>query len=55
VSEPATFACNICSERSTELCVYCTKDICLNHRCDKCLRCSDCCECEARLTEPKLG
>ena len=43
-----TFQCNICSEPSTEICVYCTKDACSNHRCEKCNRCSDCCQCEFR-------
>lgn len=41
-----TFICTICGEASTEICAYCTKDCCDNHRCEKCLRCSDCCECE---------
>ena len=33
VSETTTFACSICEEPSTEICVYCTKDVCDNHRC----------------------
>ena len=52
MSEAATFVCSICSEPSTEICVYCTKDACVNHRCERCRRCSDCCECEVRLREP---
>ncbi len=46
------FICSICGEESTRICVRCTKDACNNHLCDKCLRCSDCCECEVALTEP---
>lgn len=42
-----TFTCTICGEPSTDICVYCTKDCCANHRCEKCLRCSDCCECDS--------
>ncbi|HEY1341320.1 MAG TPA: hypothetical protein VGF59_27610 [Bryobacteraceae bacterium] len=34
------------------ICARCTKDTCANHLCEKCLRCSDCCECEVSLTEP---
>jgi hypothetical protein len=48
MTETTTFTCNICSEPSTDICVYCTKDVCSNHRCEKCLRCSDCCQCELR-------
>jgi hypothetical protein len=50
VSEITTFVCSICEEPSTEICVYCTKDVCDNHRCAKCQRCSDCCQCEQRRT-----
>jgi hypothetical protein len=32
--------------------VWCTKDACDNHLCEKCKRCSDCCVCEVRLAEP---
>jgi len=46
------FTCSICGEESTRICVRCTKDACDNHLCDKCGRCSDCCECEVRLAEP---
>ena len=46
------FHCSICEEESTRICVECTKDTCDNHLCEKCLRCSDCCECEVRLSEP---
>ena len=53
------FICSICGEESTRICVRCTKDACANHLCDKCLRCSDCCECEVALSEeipgPPLG
>lgn len=45
----ATFTCNICGEPSGAICIYCTKDVCANHICDKCQRCSDCCECEVHL------
>src|SRR5579884_607958 len=44
-----TFTCSICGEASTDICVYCTKDACRNHRCIRCKRCSDCCECEVPL------
>jgi len=40
------FKCSICEEESTRICVYCTKDTCANHMCEKCGRCSDCCSCE---------
>ncbi len=46
------FICSICGEESTRICARCTKDACNNHLCEKCLRCSDCCECEVTLTEP---
>jgi hypothetical protein len=46
------FNCSICGEESTRICVRCTKDACNNHICEKCLRCSDCCECEVALCEP---
>ena len=46
------FNCTICGEESTRICVWCTKDTCANHLCQKCARCSDCCECEVPLTEP---
>src|SRR5262249_4362253 len=38
-------------EGSTRICARCTKDACDNHLCEKCLRCSDCCECEVSLDE----
>jgi hypothetical protein len=50
VIEIATFVCSICGESSTDICIYCTKDTCSNHRCVRCRRCSDCCECEVPLT-----
>jgi hypothetical protein len=46
----AVFTCSICGEASTEICAYCTKDACPNHRCARCKRCSDCCECEVPLS-----
>jgi hypothetical protein len=46
------FTCSICGEESTRICARCTKDACDNHLCEKCVRCSDCCECEVRLSEP---
>jgi hypothetical protein len=46
------FFCSICGEESTHICARCTKDTCRNHLCEKCLRCSDCCECEIALEEP---
>jgi hypothetical protein len=46
------FICSICEEESTRICVRCTKDACNNHLCEKCFRCSDCCECEVTLSEP---
>ena len=46
------FTCSICGEESTRICARCTKDACNNHICEKCLRCSDCCECEVTLSEP---
>ena len=48
IAEAKTFACSICGEPSTEICVYCTKDACNNHLCSRCGRCSDCCECDIR-------
>jgi hypothetical protein len=47
-SNGGTFACSICGEPSSDLCVHCTKDACANHLCSKCHRCSDCCNCEQR-------
>ena len=46
------FVCSICEEAANQICARCTKDVCGNHLCEKCLRCSDCCECEVTLTEP---
>jgi hypothetical protein len=46
------FTCSICGEESTRICVRCTKDACDNHLCEKCRRCSDCCECEVKLSDP---
>ena len=48
--EPAVFTCSICGEPSSDICAYCTKDTCANHRCTRCKRCSDCCECEVPLS-----
>jgi hypothetical protein len=47
------FSCSICGESSQEICVYCTKDACANHLCERCHRCSDCCLCESPLTREK--
>lgn len=44
-----TFRCSICEEPSRDLCAWCTKDACELHRCQKCLRCSDCCRCDVPL------
>jgi hypothetical protein len=46
----AIFTCSICGEPSTDICAFCTKDACANHRCVRCKRCSDCCECEFPLS-----
>ena len=46
------FTCSFCGEESTRICARCTKDACDNHLCEKCLRCSDCCECEVKLSAP---
>ena len=46
------FICSICGEEATQICARCTKDVCSNHLCEKCLKCSDCCECEVALQEP---
>jgi len=46
------YTCSICAEESMRICVRCTKDACNNHICEKCLRCSDCCECEVILSAP---
>ena len=43
------FTCSICGESSEEICVYCTKDTCANHLCERCKRCSDCCVCESPI------
>ena len=45
------FMCSICAEESTRICARCTKDACNNHLCEKCFRCSDCCECEIVLSD----
>ena len=50
----AVFACSICGEPSSEICTYCTKDTCRNHRCARCKRCSDCCECAEPLTATEV-
>jgi hypothetical protein len=49
MNEAVTFSCSICGEASTQICVWCTKDACANHLCEKCHRCSDCCSCEEPL------
>ena len=50
LANTAVFTCNICGEASLNICAYCTKDACANHRCARCKRCSDCCECEVPLS-----
>jgi hypothetical protein len=54
-ANPVTFQCSICDEPSERICVYCTKDTCENHICEKCLRCSDCCTCEVPLESKPNG
>ena len=49
------FTCSICGEASKNICAYCTKDACSNHRCARCKRCSDCCECELPLSEDEAA
>jgi hypothetical protein len=49
--EVGAFVCSICEDPSLTICVYCTKDACANHLCDRCHRCSDCCACELTLRE----
>ncbi len=46
------FACSICEQESTRICVFCTKDACNIHICGRCGCCSDCCPCEVPLNEP---
>jgi hypothetical protein len=53
MNEPHTYTCSICGDPSRDICVYCTKDACPNHLCRRCLRCSDCCECEVPLEAPQ--
>ena len=48
--EVATFTCSICGEASHAICIFCTKDACDNHICQRCRRCSDCCACEMPVT-----
>jgi hypothetical protein len=47
--ETLQFACSICGDASRDICVYCTKDACANHICERCHRCSDCCHCDIRM------
>ena len=54
MTEARTYTCSICGDTSGEICVYCTKDACQNHICRKCLRCSDCCECEVPLDSTEV-
>jgi len=51
MSAPGPYQCYICGDPSARICVYCTKDACENHICEKCARCSDCCACEVPLDE----
>ena len=58
MSETTSFSCYICGEPSSRICLYCTKDACDNHLCEKCSRCSDCCVCDVPLeaeTVPAQG
>jgi hypothetical protein len=48
------FACSICEQESTRICVFCTKDACNIHICARCGYCSDCCPCEVPLNEAPL-
>lgn len=48
------FSCSICGEASEKICVYCTKDTCSNHLCERCRRCSDCCVCDASGSRSRL-
>jgi len=49
--DTSTFVCSICGDASETICVYCTKDTCGNHLCERCRRCSDCCTCEVRVVD----
>jgi hypothetical protein len=49
--DTSTFICSICGDASESICVYCTKDACSNHLCERCHRCSDCCTCEVRMID----
>ncbi len=49
MTDVRTFSCSICGDPSTDICVFCTKDACGNHLCEKCRRCSDCCTCDVPL------
>lgn len=49
--DTSTFVCSICGDASETICVYCTKDTCANHLCERCRRCSDCCTCEVRMVD----
>ncbi len=46
--------CYICQEPSEDICAHCTKDICSNHLCEHCRRCSDCCECKDQPVRPRV-
>jgi hypothetical protein len=54
IASTAVFTCSICGEPSTDICVFCTKDACANHRCTRCKGCSDCCECEVPLSAEEV-
>jgi hypothetical protein len=53
--ETAVFVCSICAGDSQKICVYCTKDACENHLCERCAKCSDCCTCDVRLGDATTG
>lgn len=50
MTEARTFSCSICGDPSTAICLFCTKDACSKHLCEKCHLCSDCCGCDAPLS-----
>jgi hypothetical protein len=53
--EAFTFQCSICGDSSTKLCLYCTKDACDNHLCERCHYCSDCCLCDLPARTPEAA
>jgi hypothetical protein len=53
--EVSTFVCSICGDPSRDICIYCTKDACPNHLCERCFRCSDCCTCDLHVPDHVAG